>query len=301
MILTIFTPTYNRAYTLPNLYNSLVEQSSKKFVWLIVDDGSHDNTKELVDSWIKENKIKIKYYYQKNQGKSIAHNKGVAETKTELFCCVDSDDYLVKESVETILDIWKTSHRSNIIGVLAFIGHPNVKPITTLKKYDTPVSTLGNAYRSLGLQGDTMLIYETDIIKKYKFPKFHNEKFVPEAYLYDLLDQEGKLIILTKVLYIGEYLEDGYTANINKLLLNNPNGYLAFISQRLKLEKKIIYKFCDTIRYTSFSIASKQKKIISNSVCPFITALTYPLGYLFYYIRYKKYDIEDEKSYKNGR
>src|SRR5699024_7599204 len=113
MTLTIFTPTYNRAYILPKLYNSLVEQSNKDFVWLIVDDGSTDNTKKLVFTWIRENKISIKYYYQKNQGKSIAHNKGVKETDTELFSCVDSDDYLTKDCVEVVMNTWNNNTKKN--------------------------------------------------------------------------------------------------------------------------------------------------------------------------------------------
>lgn len=241
MTITIFTPTYNRAYILSNLYNSLVGQSDKKFVWLIIDDGSTDDTKNLVESWIKENKIKIRYYYQKNQGKSMAHNKGIKETNTELFCCVDSDDYLTNDAVELIKNQWKLIKDKNIIGMLAYRGYSDGDSITTFKKYKK-TSTLNNAYRNLGLKGDTFLIYQTSIIKKYSFPNYVGENFMPEAYLYDLLDQEGELYIIPKILYIGEYLEDGYTKNMTKLLLNNPKGYLSYICQRLVFNKKIKHK-----------------------------------------------------------
>ena len=89
MKLTIFTPTYNRAQTLPRLYDSLKRQTNKNFVWLIVDDGSEDNTKSLVDAWTEEKLMEIKYIYQQNSGKMQAHNCGVDNTETELFLCVD--------------------------------------------------------------------------------------------------------------------------------------------------------------------------------------------------------------------
>ena len=101
--LTIFTPTYNRAYTLKKLYASLIEQINQNFEWLIVDDGSTDNTEEVVKQWVDEKKITIRYFKQRNGGKQRAHNKGVEICNTELFICVDSDDYIVKDSVDKIL------------------------------------------------------------------------------------------------------------------------------------------------------------------------------------------------------
>ena len=116
-MLTIFTPTYNRRHILPRLYDSLCAQTSKDFVWLVVDDGSTDQTFELFEEWQKEKKINISFYQQKNQGKSVAMNKGINECKTKLFTCVDSDDYLVNEAVNSILDTWMHCHPYSI-GIL---------------------------------------------------------------------------------------------------------------------------------------------------------------------------------------
>lgn len=287
MSITIFTPTYNRAYILENLYNSLKLQTCKSFTWLIVDDGSTDNTSELVNKWIKENIIEIQYYKQSNQGKSMAHNQGVLLTQTELFTCVDSDDFLSENAVEIILKKWKSIKNNNdIIGILAFKGRMDGTSVTTLKS-NIKLSKLAEAYRKHGLRGDTMLIYRTNIISKYKFPNFENEKFVPEAYLYDCLDQEGVLYILSEILYYCEYLEDGYTKNIARLLLNNPKGYLAYINQRLVNDKNISEKIKNTIRYTAISIATKQDNYIKNSVYPVLTFITWPLAAIFYWKRYK--------------
>lgn len=287
MKITIFTPTYNRAYILHNLYNSLLNQTSKSFVWLIVDDGSTDNTEELVTGWMNENLIEIQYFKQVNQGKSMAHNKGVELTKTELFTCVDSDDYLSSDAIEMVLEQWEVINQNQeIIGMLVFRGKPDGEIITKITSNEKQM-TLYEAYDKHGLQGDTMLIYKTKIISKYAFPEFKGEKFVPEAYLYDLLDQEGNLYIVPKVLYYCEYLEDGYTQNMSKLILNNPKGYLAWIKQRLKLDTKLVQKIKNTIRYTSLSIASKEKNYIRKSVYPLITIFTWPLAWIFYKKRYK--------------
>lgn len=283
-MLTIFTPSYNRANTLHKLYESLLNQSCKDFCWLIVDDGSNDGTDELVKKWQAENKISITYIWQENQGKSMAHNKGVELTDTELFTCVDSDDYLVENAVEIINETWKNANTSDI-GILAFKRTPHSK-VTEISNNDANRTTLKNAYDNLGLKGDTMLVFKSEIIKKYSFPKFENEKFVPEAYLYDLLDQEGKLILVKEYLYVCEYLSDGYTSNIARLLYNNPNGYFTYINQRLKLDKRIKHRFFDSIRYDAMAIAQRKRTVVREAVYPFLALLAYPIGYLVYIKKY---------------
>ncbi len=108
-ILTVFTPTYNRAFTLHLCYESLKRQSCKDFVWLIIDDGSSDNTRELVNSWIAENTVSIQYYYQENQGMHGAHNAAYERIETELNVCIDSDDYMADHAIEKIISFWKAN------------------------------------------------------------------------------------------------------------------------------------------------------------------------------------------------
>ena len=107
-VLTVFTPTYNRAYCLHQCYESLVRQTCKDFVWMIIDDGSTDNTKDLVDQWLKNNLIDIEYIWQENQGMHGAHNTAYDSIKTELNVCIDSDDYMPDDAVEKIISMWKT-------------------------------------------------------------------------------------------------------------------------------------------------------------------------------------------------
>ena len=268
-MISIFTPTYNRAYTLPKLYSSLCRQTSNDFEWIVVDDGSTDNTKELVENWIDEGKINIKYIYQQNAGKPAAHNRGVAEAKGDLFVCVDSDDYLVPDAIKCILNcIKEIQSKQNLVGILAFRMHADNTPITRLTDNSVKTCTLSGAYKRHGLSGDTMLIFKTDVVRKFEFPVVAGEKFIPEGYLYNKIDKIGKLLILRKCLYVCEYLDDGYTKNVSKLIFNNHKSYVIHINARLKEMDKGIDKLFDSIRYDSVMIAHKQKGIIANAVYP---------------------------------
>lgn len=286
-LITVFTPAFNRAYTLVRLYESLLRQTDKRFCWLIVDDGSTDDTEALVRMWIKENKIEIQYFKQENQGKPMAHNKGVELTKTEFFTCVDSDDYLTDDAIAHILNIGEKLP-NDCIGILGYIEREGGTILTQCSDDSITKGTLRYLYDH-GLSGDTILIYRSEIMKKYKFPRFSDEKFIPEAYLYDLLDQEGKLFLMRISVYVCEYLPDGYTAGMAKLLYRNPQGYFCYINQRLGLDKTIKQRFADSIRYDAMAIAYKKKRIVKAAVYPRYALLAYPLGWILYKKRYEKY------------
>lgn len=281
--ITIFTPTYNRCIELQRLFDSLENQTNKSFVWLIVNDGSTDDTEETVIRWKEKADFKIVYIKQENKGKSMAHNIGVKNTQTELFTCVDSDDFLSCDAVNNILECWKNV-KCNDIGILA---RRNVT-VVKAKHSNKDIHTTLREARKYGIYGDTMLIYKTDIVKKYQFPYYEGEKFVPENYLYDLLDQEGTLYFLNQILYYGEYLKDGYTQNMAKVLKNNPQGYLAYIYQRLLMDQRLTDKMTDTIRYIAMAKVRKMDKVVKNAPYPMITFITFPLGIVFYLKRYKE-------------
>lgn len=286
MGITIFTPTYNRAYILEQLYKSLCRQTNKNFEWLIIDDGSSDNTASLVQHFINEKKIKIKYYYQDNSGKALAYNKAIKLSEKELFTCVDSDDYLTDEAIEMILSKWKQVAHTEIGIVAKRIGKQG-QDITKSSLKDGEKLNLREAYQKKKLTGDTFLIFNTKRIKKFFFPKIDNEIFFPEDYIYDQVNQEGKLIFFNKSLYVCEYLKDGYTKNINKIIAKNPKGYRKFLQQRLKLNKNIKYKILDLIRYMSISFVLKEGYIHPDY--KLLSVLMFFPGYLIYRKRFRKY------------
>ncbi|MGG5460570.1 glycosyltransferase family 2 protein [Clostridium sp. B9] len=286
--LTIFTPTYNRGYILKQLYSSLINQNNKEFIWLIVDDGSEDCTSELVNEWIGENQIEIQYIKQENQGKHIAHNSGVKNCKTEFFFCVDSDDYLLKNAVQDILDEIQYLNRSDVAGIVApriykdgtTIGKEMVKGI----KYST-LSKLEDKY---GVKGDTALIFKTNILKKYKFPKINGENFLGEGYIYSQIDQNYKLYISNKKYYVCEYLDDGYTKNVISLIIKNPKGYTLLKKERIKVSYGLRAKLKEASLYYAGGLLSKEKRIIKNSPKKIVTFFSIPLALLIYNIRFKR-------------
>lgn len=285
--ITVFTPTYNRAYILERVYKSLIIQTNKEFEWIIVDDGSTDNTKKIVDSWIKENKIDISYYYQENQGKQIAHNLGVIKSKCDLFVCLDSDDYFTNDCIEKILSTYNSIH-DEITGIICkkrFINKkvngsfPNIKYVTLMDlnyKYN---------YRY-----DTLLIYKTKLLKEHLFPKIDGEKFIPEPYVYDQIDMLGKMYLLDEKLCICEYMEDGYTNKTRELITNNSKSYAVFSKQQLYLSSSIKVKIIDAVRYTIGSWISKDYnyiKKIDKIKYKLLIIICLPLSKIIYMKKYK--------------
>ena len=274
-MLTIFTPAYNRAYILHVLYESLCSQTSQNFEWVLVDDGSTDNTETLAKQWVRDKKIQMRYIKQENAGKPIAHNRGVKEARGELFVCVDSDDFLVDTAVEEIEKLGRKIKETNLVGILAFRGYPDSTPLTTISNDKVKQSTLRDAYNKYGLHGDTMLIYKTDIIKRFHFVVAEGEKFIPETYLYNQIDNVGKMYIYRKALYMCEYLPDGLTANVAKNLFDNYKSYVIYINSRLTVTESFFDKMKDTMRYEAIMLAHKEKHIIRDAIYPWMALIGY--------------------------
>ena len=285
--LTIFTPTYNRAYTLPRLYESLLKQETSLFKWLIVDDGSTDNTKELVDGWISEGKLEIKYMYQKNAGKMAAHNLGVKECDTELFLCCDSDDWMAENSIKPALEYWnnyqkelsgmvgpKLIHQKELSGMVGprDTASKNYDSLSTLPK-NIKIDTLYGLYNK-GYVGETALFFRTSIIKKYPFPEIEGEKFIPEEYIYRRLDEKYKLLVYPHYCMDCEYQADGYSNNIRRLKLKNPKGFL--LNDIDKLERKFTIKQAILVLGLEEYIGEPYK--LNRLPYPIIMLLLLPIG-----------------------
>ncbi len=289
--LTIFTPTYNRAYILPKLYASLKRQNIDDFEWVIVDDGSTDNTKDLVDIWIKEdNTFSIKYEVQENAGKMAAHNRGVELAHGELFLCVDSDDYISDNCVELILKEWcQCKDNSVICGVLAYKflknGVQNSFP-------EGDCMSLFELYEK-GFTGDTTIVMKTEVFREFPFPIIKGEKFITEGYVYDQISQKYKLRILREYLTICEYLPDGYTNNAIKLYKNNPGGWALKRKQDYIIRKGFKISIKNMAEYIMFSrqYGKGFVSILADSPNRIVCLILYPLGlyqdYKYRYIIYR--------------
>lgn len=212
--LTVFTPAYNRAETLKRTYESLCEQDCKEFIWLIVDDGSTDDTQELVQNWIKKNNgFEIKYIYKENGGMHTAHNVAYENITTELNVCIDSDDRLAAGAVTKIKNKWNKVKNKGYAGIIGLDADLNTGRVIG-KGFPKGMkeTTLGGYYAGGG-QGDKKLVYRTDIINSVpSYPVFPGEKYVGLAYKYTLIDQKYKLSVLNEVLCDVEYQADGSSA-----------------------------------------------------------------------------------------
>jgi len=287
--ITVFTPTYNRAYTLPQLYNSLVRQTNQNFIWLIIDDGSSDNTKELIEQWKDENKIIIEYLYQENQGMHGAHNTAYKNIDTELNVCIDSDDYMPDNAIEIILSFWKEKGNKDVAGIVGLDANKNGKIIGTSIPNNIKESSLNDLYYKNNVKGDKKLVLRTEVVKKYPaYPIFEEEKFVPLGYLYNLIDQDYKLLTLNKVLCVVEYLEDGSSLNILNQYRKNPKGFAFSRVARMKNPNSLVELIKNSIHYVSSSIFTKNIHFLNDSPKKLITFLVIPFGILLnVYIRFK--------------
>ena len=269
MKFTIFTPTFNRKELLEKLYKSLQKQTFKDFEWLIVDDGSADGTKEKVEEFLSEKKLDIKYYFKENGGKQRAYNFATDKANGELFICLDSDDEYVENGLETILKYWKKYEKnSNIAGMGYLSIYPNGEVIGSSFPEEEMVSTQFDIYNKYGVKGDKGLMFRTEIIKKYKFPVFDDEKFITEAVVYNRICEKYKMAYVNEKIEIKEYQEDGLTAKYNNLFLRNPKGQALYHneinSQNLSFKQKILnnavyYKFCRAAGYKFGKIFKENK------------------------------------------
>ena len=286
--LTIFTPTYNRAYILSQCYQSLVRQTCKDFVWLIIDDGSTDNTKELVEKWMKnDNGFKIRYRYKKNGGMHTGHNAAYDLINTELNVCIDSDDFMPDNAVELITNFWNKNGNYKYSGIIALDVYKNGEIIGS-KLPDKKSTTLSEFYDKGG-KGDKKLIYRTDVINSYpKYPEFKDERFVPLDYKYLLADQEYELLILNEAVCVVEYMEDGSSMNMLRQYYKNPRGFAFVRKVHMKYDKGFVKKFKTCIHYVSSSLIMRNKKFLSESPNKLMTLLAYPFGFIVYLIVKRK-------------
>lgn len=230
---TVFTPTYNRAYILGDLYHSLQRQTCMDFEWLIVDDGSADDTKALVASWQGEkNPFPIRYVYQENGGKCRAINRGLKEADGRLFFTVDSDDYLTDDAIEKVIrwdgELPKDGH------FCGYVGNRGITPTQTPNRLFPGGYLDGTALdRYDQVDGERAFVFYTEIHRKYLYPEIPGEKFLTEAVTWDLMAHDGyKMRFYNDIIWIWEYKDDGLTRAGYRVFLENPQGTGLFFRQK---------------------------------------------------------------------
>ena len=258
MIITVFTPTYNRAHTILRLYNSLLRQTYKDFEWLVIDDGSTDNTGNLFSKLISEHKLNIRYYKVENGGKHRAINKALGLAIGDIFFIVDSDDYLVDNALARI-DHWfdtieQEKERGNFAGVAGLKGMSSTRSIGTtfLGDYKDVRYAERTKYKILG---DKAEAFYTDIIRKYRFPEFEGENFITESVVWAEIGNDGYLLrYFNEVIYICEYLQGGLTKSSLSMRQKNINGTLYAYSNLMRYDFPILLKLRYLLNYFRFLV-----------------------------------------------
>lgn len=231
--ITVFTPTYNRAYIIENLYRSIQRQTYRDFEWVVVDDGSTDGTEELFAKWQGEgNDFPIRYVRQENGGKCRAINRGMAEARGELFFNIDSDDYLTDDALEKIAR-WETElpRDAKYCGFSANLGFSPTESPNTM--FETGYLD-GDAFTRYGeADGERAMIFYTQIMRKYPYPEFAGEKFMTEAVTWNRMAWDGyKVRYYNDIIWIYEYKPDGLTNAGYQVFLDNPWGTALFFREK---------------------------------------------------------------------
>lgn len=293
--LTVFTPTFNRAELLPRLYESLCRQTSKDFLWLIIDDGSTDDTNALVQDWIKENKIEIQYIYQDNQGMHGAYNTAYDNTKTELIVNIDSDDLMPDNAVELIIDFWNLNGSEKYSGLVGLDKEMTGNIIGKKFPYGLKQSTLEDLYHKYKIPGDKKLVYRTEVVKSYpRYPLFPGENFVPHGSLFVQIDKDYELLLLNEVLVLVEYQDDGSSRNMFKQYRKYPQGFRYGRQIQIKYSKYWKVKIKNIIHLIACHIQLKDRNIFRRNPYPILTLILSPLGVILYFYIKEKGEIKNK-------
>ena len=276
--ITVFTPAYNRAHLLVRLYESLLRQTCQDFIWLVVDDGSSDDTRELVARWQAEGRIEIQYAYKPNGGMHTAHNRAYELMQTQLNVCIDSDDWMPDNAVERILSVWE-GYRDDagVVGLIGLDVDPNGRIIGSRLPANGTRATLDELYQVHGCTGDKKLVYRNDVTARSpRFPEFEGEKLVPLSWLYTQIDQVGKLVTMNEPLIVVEYQADGSSATVLKQYFQSPLGFRALREVNIRYAIRAKHRLKNIIHYGFSSLVARDFGYILHTPTPFWSLLMLP-------------------------
>lgn len=252
-MITVFTPTYNRAYLLPKLYKSLCNQTFNDFEWIVIDDGSQDNTIELLKEWEQEARIHLIHDEQPNGGKHRAINKGVNIAHGELFFIVDSDDQLPPDSLEKInIQLQYIKDDPSFAGICGIKAYFDGSEVGGKSFFDIiECNSLDFRYK-YQVSGDMAEVFRTEILKEFPFPEIAGEKFCPEALVWNRIATKYKIRYFHENVYLCDYLPDGLTAKIVKIRMQSPIASCLCYSELSAMQIPIKYKIKAAINYWRF-------------------------------------------------
>lgn len=287
-LITVFTPTYNRKDCIHRCYESLQRQTSDNFEWLIIDDGSSDDTASLIRHWQKEeNRFPIRYYYKENGGLHTGYNKGIQLSETELFMCIDSDDWMPDNGIEQIERIWSKVSDRGYAGIMGIDRYENGRCVGDLFPENVHDMYLYEKLTKYKLSGDKKMVHRTDLLKKVApMPTYPGEKYFNPSYMMYQLDQFGKLYVTNDCFCIVDYQPDGMSSNFYKQLRNSPLSFAETRKLYLRFpDTTPAFKFRHSIHYVSNCMTAKRFwQGMKESVYPFYAWLAMAPGTMLYWL-----------------
>lgn len=281
--LTVITTTYNRDYCLHQVYDSLLRQTSKDFIWMIVDDGSTDSTRELVEKWKTENLVEIEYYYKENGGMHTARNLAYEKVHTCLNVIIDSDDWMTDDAVEKIVDFWNQHGDEKYYGIISCNIDKEGKIIGSPLPTDVFSSTITELSGKYKMKGDKKIILRSDLAKLNPFPEFPGEKFYPASYKYKLLDLNYQLLVMNEATCVVDYNDDSMTFHMYAQYKSCCNSFAHYRNAMIKISKSPRYILREMIHYIAESKMAKKSHYISKSSKPGYAVLAWLPGNLYYF------------------
>lgn len=294
-LVTVFTPTYNRANLLDRCYDCLCKQTSMNFMWIIIDDGSTDNTKEIVDEWIRnEKRFEIKYIHKENGGLYTTYNEVIPVIDTELCICYESDDFFPYDSIEIIESHLEEIRKPEYVGLMTmckdtngnFLGNKFPENVKSMHLYDR--------FLKYSCTGDKMYVYKTEVLQKCEpMPIFDGEKnYNPLYFMYEA-DEFGELLVSNEVLCIVDYQTDGMTANVIRHYYDSPNSFAHMRKIAMQFPGASFgYIFKINIHYvSSCCLAKKLRRAVKESPKKAYTVFAFLPGLLLAgYVKFKNRD-----------
>ena len=283
-MLTVFTPAYNRAVMLSRLYRSLCDQTCKDFEWLIVDDGSTDETASVVQSFVNEEKINIRYIKKENGGKHTAHNLALEQAAGEWFFCVDSDDLLAEGAIAALEE--KITRLNSESGIIAYKEDLDRRLLSDHFPEGLQQTQMHRLAGEFGCRGEFSLAFQTAFARRFPFPVFSGERFVTECVVYDQMDQEGIFALLPKTVTVCEYQADGYSSDASRLMKQNPSGYCLYFLQRIDLQQGWKQRIVHGGKYWCFRWICRRKELKYDGKHKILVAVAIVPG-MFFRVYYK--------------
>ena len=286
-MITILTPTYNRGNIINNAYESLVNQTNKKFEWLVIDDGSIDNTKDIIHKFLEQKKIDVRYYKKENGGKHSALNYGIKKAKGNLILILDSDDYLSENAIELVYNYWNKYKNNKKICGMTFLRKIN-NPIYKDKLFDECVSNMIDFKYNEGNLADMCEVMRKDILLEYPYPIFEGEKFLSEVIVTGEIAKKYDTAYIPIEIYYTNYLEDGLSLNWLKLVVNNPLGARANCMLFMDKRFKFMIRLKNCVLFNIYSFIGK-KKIFTDTKMKIFAFIFYIPSWLVSIILRAKY------------